>query len=509
MKKPFHSTRGRTLRLCAASCLAFALAVAPLPVTSPGSAPEAHAAGSSHISLPASAAHRAERIKIGLDKAVVIDLPADAHDVLVANPKIADAVVRTTRRLYVFGKEVGQSNIFVFGRNGAQIASIDLVIERDIAGLESTIERLVPGSDIQAEIINDNLVLTGRVSTPQDASRAVEIADIFLKGGENTQARQSGLALIFGDERESQVVNLIKIDGDDQVHLKVTVAEIQRSVLKQLGVRTSVSRDAGAGGLNGTALSTSPFSFSPIGPTNTAVANIASGMLDWAAEFRAMEQTGVMRTMAEPSLTAVSGEQASFKVGGTIQVLESIETEEGAVTAEFADKAYGIAMNFTPTVLTGGRINLKVRTEVTEPTAANAVVVPGRTVPANKIGMRQRLADTTVELPSGGSMVIAGLVQDDIRQNIAGLPGASKIPFFGALFRSREYVRNETELVIIVQPLLVRPTAAKALARPDDKFEPANDGPGYFLGRVNRVFGVKKGKLPPGRYTGTVGFIYE
>jgi len=230
----------------------------------------------------------------------------------------------------------------------------------------------------------------------------------------------------------------------------------------------------------------------------------------------------VMKTLAEPTLTAVSGEQATFKVGGEFNLVtgRDVDAESGAVIYEYERLDYGISLDFKPVVLSPGRISLKVRTSVSEPTTEGSVGLGGAIgrdpagnvrslTGTNMLSIRKRLADTTIELPSGGSMMIAGLVRDDVRQAVHGIPGISKIPILGSLFRSRDFVRNETELVIIVTPYLTKPVARADLAKPDDNFNPAGDGPGMFLGRVNRVYGTMKTNKPNGRYHGVVGFIYK
>jgi pilus assembly protein CpaC len=230
-----------------------------------------------------------------------------------------------------------------------------------------------------------------------------------------------------------------------------------------------------------------------------------------------MEQSGVMKTLAEPTLTAVSGEKATFRVGGEYNLItgrtnsKSDENQNADLTYSNQKIEYGIGLEFQPVVLSAGRISLKVRTSVSEPTTEGASTLEGAgALPGTTLlSIRKRLADTTIELPSGGSMMIAGLVRDDVRQAIGGLPGLSKIPVLGALFRSRDFVRNETELVVIITPYLVRPVARNELARPDDNFNAASDGAGMFLGRVNRVYGTMKTDLPAGRYHGVVGFIYK
>ncbi len=466
-----------------------------------------------------------QRVQLGLNKSVVVDLPTDAYDIIVANPQVADAVTRTSRRIYLFGKGVGETNIFVFGPNGEQIASLDLSVERDVAGLETYLEKFIPGSDINVELLNDNVVLTGTVETPIDSSRAAQLAEIFVHGGEATTGQYSqtvsaptdggGVAIDNPDSerRTSQIVNLLTIIGEDQVTLKVTVAEVNRNVMKQLGVNLIASDTS-----NGISYGAIVDSIYGLGkPLASSGLTIGSSVID--GYLNAMEQQGVMRTLAEPTLTAVSGEKAAFKVGGEFNLVANQNTKQGDKSKGESDTIlytidkveYGIGLEFQPVVLSAGRISLKIRTSVSEPTTEGSVgLSTGLNYPgANLLSIRRRLADTTVELPSGGSMMIAGLVRDDLRQAITGLPGLSKVPVLGALFRSRDFVRNETELVILVTPYLSRPVARTALARPDDNFTPASDGAGMFLGRINRVYGTMQTDKPAGRYHGVVGFIYK
>jgi pilus assembly protein CpaC len=477
----------------------------------------AHAAGKAAVG----ASVAAQRVKLGLNKSVVIDLPSDAYDILVANPSVADAVTRTSRRIYLFGKAVGQTNIFVFGPNGEQIVSLDLDVERDVAGLEDNLKRFIPGSDIHIELVNDNVVLTGTVETPLDAKRAVDLATAFVTGGEATTGQYSQTAAggssnggvdinnPDSERQKSAIINLLQIVGDDQVTLKVTVAEVSRSVMKQLGVNM-----IGNGGSDGISWETFSSPNYGLGKPLAAASglNFSGGAIQ--GYVNAMEQAGVMKTLAEPTLTAVSGEKATFRVGGEYNMTTARtapDKDTGSVTYTNQKIEYGIGLEFQPVVLSPGRISLKVRTSVSEPTTQGAQTLggsgalPGMTI----ISIRKRLADTTVELPSGGSMMIAGLVQDDVRQAMGGLPGLTKIPVLGALFRSRDFQRNETELVVIITPYLVRPVARNDLAKPDDNFTPASDGAGMFLGRVNRVYGTMQTDRPAGRYHGVVGFIYK
>jgi pilus assembly protein CpaC len=436
-------------------------------------------------------------------------------------------VTRSSRRIYLFGKMVGQTNIFIFGENGEEIVSLDIQIERDITGLEANLRRFIPESDIKVEIVSDNIVLTGTVRTPQDAARAASLAEAFLKGGEATtrnttatsESSGDGAVAIYAEQRQvSQIVNLLTIEGEDQVTLKVTVAEVSRQVLKQLGFSGSISD-----GSTGISYANPSNLGNAIDPTGTATISAGIGGLGINTYINAMEQAGVMRTLAEPSLTAISGEPAKFYVGGEFRLAaqQEVTSDEEGTSIERTTQSvdYGIELNFRPVVLAPGRISLQIETNVSEPTWESSQVtgntfigaqtspysIPGNTF----LSIRKREASTTVELPSGGSIVIAGLVQDNIRQAMSGLPGLSKVPVLGTLFRSKDFQRNETELVIIATPYLVRPVARGALSRPDDNFNPENDGATFFLNKVNKVYGRRENNEPTGQYHGAVGFIYK
>lgn len=441
-------------------------------------------------------------LRLGLNKALVVDLPADAHDILVSDPKMADAVTRTSRRIYLFGKTVGQTNIFIFGANGQEIVSLDLQIERDISGLQTNLKRFIPDSDINVEIVSDNIVLTGTVRTPQDSSRAQQLAGAFLKGGEATTRTEtasgsggdSSVALFAEGRQSSQIVNLLQIEGEDQVTLKVTVAEVKRSVLKQIGFDNLVSNSSGLsvaqlGNVSGDITAATG------GGGLSALFKTALGKYNVSSYLNAMEQAGAVRTLAEPTLTAISGQAATFNSGG--QTLYSVIDKDGNVT--ITPYTYGISLAFTPVVLSAGRISLHIQTQVSEPVGTTGAATYNR-----------RAADTSVELPSGGSIALAGLLSDNVQQSTTGTPGASKIPILGALFRQKTFQRDESELVIIATPYLVRPVARNQIARPDDNFSPSNDAGVFFMNRVNKIYGRKD--APPvadADFHGTVGFIYK
>ncbi|TIX92488.1 type II and III secretion system protein family protein [Rhizobium sp. P44RR-XXIV] len=501
----FKISRKASLPLAAA--LSFSVAFAGLPLANIPlflRMQAAFAAGSDSIVTIAGFGTK-RTLKLGLNKALVVDLPADAHDILVSDPKMADAVTRTSRRIYLFGKTVGQTNIFIFGADGKEIVSLDLQIERDIAGLQANLKRFIVDSDINVEIVSDNIVLTGTVRTPQDATRATQLAEAFLKGGEATTRMatasgsnaNNGVALFAEDRQTSQIVNMLQIEGEDQVTLKVTVAEIKRSVLKQIGFDNLVRNSSGgqlvaqlgSPGADGTAAAG--------GGGLASLFKTAVGKYNISTYLNALEQAGAVRTLAEPTLTAISGQAATFNSGG--QTLYAVTNKDGTVTV--TPFTYGISLAFTPVVLSAGRIALHVQTQVSNPVG---------TANAGTATYNQRAADTSVELPSGGSIALAGLLSDSIQQTTNGTPGASKIPILGALFRQKSFQRDESELVIIATPYLVRPVARSQLARPDDNYSPSNDISGFFMNRVNKIYGRKDG--PPvadADFHGTVGFIYK
>ncbi|TCV61753.1 type II and III secretion system protein family protein [Neorhizobium sp. S3-V5DH] len=512
----------RKIRSSVAAGMAFCVAFAGVPVNiaplylAPA---QAQATDASVIRITEGGPGVRKRVALGLNKALVVDLPADAHDILVANPEMADAVTRTSRRIYLFGKTVGQTNIFVFGSHGEEIISLDLEIERDIAGLQQNLRRFLPESNVKVEIISDNVVLSGTVRTPQDSAQAEKLTRAFLKGGEATTRNltaqgNNGDADIFAEARQlSQIVNLLTIEGEDQVTLKVTVAEVSRQVLKQLGFNGSVSGPDGSIGFSNPSNLGNAINTFGMGTLTGSIGNVGL-----ATYMNAMEQAGVMRTLAEPSLTAISGQQAKFYVGGEFRLPAEQEvgvdedTGVPTVTRTVNSVDYGIELNFKPVVLSPGRISLNIETNVSEPTYEGSVATGNGSSPRIQgntyMSIRKREASTTVELPSGGSIVIAGLVQDNIRQAMSGLPGISKVPVLGTLFRSKDFVRNETELVIIATPYLVRPVARSEIARPDDNFNPENDAATFFLNRVNKIYGRKE-PVATGQYHGAVGFIYK
>ncbi len=432
-------------------------------------------------------------LSLGVGKSIVVDLPRDIKDVLVADPKIANAVVRSAQRAYIIGAAVGQTNIVFFDSAGQQIAAYDIAVKRDLNGARAALKQILPNSDIQIDGLGDGIILTGTAANPIEAQQAGDLA-----------ARLAGGA--------DKVVNSIVVRGRDQVMLKVTVAEVARSIIKQLGIDLSGQFNYGTAVVNFN--NSNPFTVSngPLVPGN-AITTSFGATPSVSATIRAMESAGVVRTLAEPNLTAISGESATFISGGEFPIPTGVTcqtTTNGAIgqcvqTVSF--KKFGISLNFTPVVLTEGRISLRVMTEVSEISNENALNggAGGTTIPS----IKTRRAETTLEIPSGGAMAMAGLIQDQTKQAINGLPGLSQLPVLGTLFRSRDFQDNKTELMVIVAPYVVRAVAQKDLSRPDDGFASASDPQSDLLGSINRIYGVP-GRVESARsYRGTYGFITD
>ncbi|MGO3928554.1 type II and III secretion system protein family protein [Rhodopseudomonas pseudopalustris] len=427
----------------------------------------------------------ARPLALGIGKSVVIDLPRDIKDVLVADPKIANAVVRSAQRAYIIGAAVGQTNIVFFDSTGQQIAAYDIAVTRDLNGIRTALRQSIPNADIQVEGLGDGVMLMGSVSTPIEAQQAADLA-----------------ARLAGDA--SKVVNNIAVRGRDQVMLKITVAEVQRDIVKQLGVDLTASMNYGTSVVKFS--NTNPFTQSggPLVANNALTTSFGSGP-SVSATLRAMESAGVVRTLAEPNLTAISGEPASFLAGGEFPVPSGVTCTNSLCTPSVTFKKFGVLLNFTPVVLTEGRISLKVSTEVSEVSSDNSIVIGGLSVPS----IKTRRIESTVEIPSGGSLAMAGLIQEQTKQAINGLPGMTQLPILGTLFRSRDYINRQTELMVMVTPYVVRAVAQKDLSRPDDGFADASDPQSDLLGNINRIYGVPGRTGPAQTYRGRFGFITD
>jgi pilus assembly protein CpaC len=438
-------------------------------------------------------------------KSAVIELPVDAHDVLVSDPKIANVVLSTPRRIYIMGLAAGETDAVFVDGSGRQILRLNVRVDQDISALSQTLNRILPGASLHAEALNDNIILSGEVPSPSDADKAVRLTATFVG-------------------KPEQVINMISVAQPEQVMLKVRIVEVNRQVIKQLGVNLN----ALIGKVGDSAISLSnPASFAVNGGllgglqaeenyTNSAGTKAANGTLE------AFERVGLVRTLAEPNLTAVSGESAKFLAGGEFPVPVG-EDSTGRITVVF--KQFGVGLGFTPVVLSKGRISLKISTEYSEVTNINSltqasstttststtttgsstVTTPSVTIP----GLNIRRAETVVELPSGGAMMIAGLLESTTKQDIDSIPGLMQLPVLGALFRSRDYQANETELVVIVTPYLVKPGRPDQMQTPADGLVMADDISTSLLGQMNKGFD-KPAAPPPGKtYQGPFGYVVE
>jgi pilus assembly protein CpaC len=496
---------GKSFRVSLATALSAAVAIAPTHAfaqVEPADAPALR------ITNGGGGGARSASLVLPYGKSAIIDLPADARDVLISNPEIADATIRTARRAYVIGRQLGQTNLFFFDAAGRQIANVEIRVEPDVDPLNGILRRHSSESQIQAEAVNGSVVLSGTARSAADADRARLIATQFLA--------TSGGGGAAGTE--NRIVNLIQVQGSEQVLVRVRVAtrngfSINGAILGGLsatgGVAENILRpnslaypngvvnpnigpgDAGVGGYqydtNGT--------IDPLDDMETFGPAHVESSRRTDATIEAFERAGLLRVLAEPNLTAISGEAARFLAGGEFPV--PVSSEDGQISVEF--KPFGVGLAFTPVVMSGGRISLKVATEVSELTSEGAIstgdtpirnadgtttVIRGITIPALQV----RRAETTLEMSSGSSIVMAGLIQERTRHAMEGVPGVMNTPVIGALFRSRDFVNNETELVVIVTPYLVRPTAPENLRTPADGFRNPSDSESYLMGRLNSLY---------------------
>ncbi|HEX4767493.1 MAG TPA: type II and III secretion system protein family protein [Lichenihabitans sp.] len=515
-------TRRRRWALSAVASLAAlvgapAAAMAQTPVLTPDLPPAAASPTTSTVVL--APGQHTRRLTIPTGKSLIVDLPSDASEVFVGNPAVANAIVRSARRLYVMAVGNGQTTIFALDKQGHQIAALEFVIVgRDLGDLKSILDTAIPGNEIVVKGIDDTVILTGSVASAVEAQRAYDIASAYVGyssvGGGSASSSGSGSSINFGGPQiiNGKLINSLVIRGQDQVMLKVSVVEIRRDIVKQLGVATN-----GTFGTTSVSNYFSPSAASNLGgyigptPTGYALGGAGSGISgkygSLQAALQAFERNGVAHVLAEPTVTAISGETAQFTAGGTLPIStqSSIDPKTGICTVSTALQPYGVTLNFTPTVLSEGRISLHLAAEVTEPDGTNAA----QYACSNQVGFRTRKNTTTVELPSGGSIVSAGLIERSSTQAISGTPGLMNLPILGALFRSRDYQRDESELMIIVTPYLVKALRSDQVSKPDDGFTDATDPQSWLLGRVNKIYSTADNPVTIQNYRGRVGFIAD
>lgn len=411
---------------------------------------------------------KAGELSVPVNKSQVLRLEQAFTDLSIGNPEVADVVALSNRSVYVLGKSVGTTNLAIYGSGRQLIAVVDVAVTHDVDGLKTKLHDLMPKERIEVRAANDALVLSGTMSNPAQLARAVSLAERFAPG---------------------KVTNMLRVQGSQQVMLQVRVAEVSRSVARELGLKPRIL--------------SSDFSYTTLDPLDltrfgagllTAVAGdvTINGLID------ALEEKGVVKVLAEPNLVALSGDTANFLAGGEFPVPVARDTNNGRDTVTIEFKQFGVSLAFTPTVLDGELINLVVSPEVSQIDPNASIVLNGFNIP----GLSTRRATTTVEMRDGQSFAIAGLLQSNFEDNVRQLPGIGELPVLGALFRSTRFQRQETELVIIVTPHLVKPVSPGALLAPTDYFQAPSDLRLFLMGEVE---GTDSGELAPAQSREVLG----
>lgn len=419
----------------------------------------------------------------------------DMGEVIITDPDVADVYVHGKNKISVIGKTIGTTTLRIFSPNNQLLRSMDVVVTYDLPSIRKALREFLPGERIGVELVNTRIALTGEVSSAQSAATAIEIAEQFVQG-KLTQQEQLERPNRAADDAASvsPVLNLMKISAGQQVMLRIRIGEVQRSVLRELGINLQAI-NAGRAGFE---IATGAASASAFGTIGLNAFQADGGGVGGALD--ALEQDGLVKILAEPNLVALSGEQAEFLAGGEFPIPVP-QGGLGSTTIEY--RQFGVALRFTPYVLSQNRIRIQVNPEVSEPSNDRAFTLPNGTQAPSLITRR---ASTTVELAPGESFMIAGLIRDSITSQINQLPGASEIPILGALARSTSFQRNESELVIAVTPYLVDPLKSGDVKMPTDNFRPASTMESMFYGALGKVFGSSS-QTPS--MEGPVGFITD
>jgi pilus assembly protein CpaC len=430
--------------------------------------------------LPQGTQRPTTEVVLSVGQGEVITLPAAAADVWVANPNVADVDVSNPRQIRLFGKDYGTTTVFVTAANGRVIYSTNVRVGQNLTSIDRMMKAAMPDADIKVITVGQLAILTGTVAAPADVAQAQQIVAALLNPGIDVSNPATPLKIA--------VINRLRSATPLQVNLQVKFAEVSKSFVKNIGVRLKTKDNPGGGFLFGsdngnagtitvdptTGLKTSNYL---VGAQRTTIA--AAGALLGTNVLAALdlgETDGQVTTLANPNLTALSGETGSFLAGGEIPI--PVSQGLGAVSVEY--KQYGVSLAYTPTVLADGRISLRVRPEVSQLSSAGAVTLGGVTIPA----LTTRRAETTVELGSGQSLVIGGLLQSGTDNSIDKTPGLGDVPILGSLFRSNAWKRNESELMIVITPYLVRPVNANEIVLPTDGYKAPDDAGRVFLGRL-------------------------
>ena len=436
---------------------------------------------------------QSQLISLPRGSSMAVDLPADARDVIVPNPLVAEAMLHSPRRITIIGLAPGETDAVVLDNAGRTILSLRIRVDAGVSALQDTLSRVMPGSNVHAEAVNDSVILTGTVFSPGEADRASQVARAFVSAPE-------------------KVINMMTIEGSDQITVRARIVEVQRTAVKQLGLDATAVLASVGEGLTLTQAATFAISGSQLGGGSLTYEDSAGDGSSLSSSLRAFERAGLVRVLAEPNITTANGESAEFLAGGEfpVPVGQEIDGNSSKVTIEF--KPYGVRLGVRPIVLSPGRISLQLSTEVSELTSLGAFTMGGGQGGAALVipGLSVRRASNTVELPSGGSLMIAGLLREDTRQNIDQLPALGDLPVLGALFRSRDYLSGETELVIIVEAYIVSPTSPGRMQTPADGLRIANDAQTILFGQLNQHYGGRNAAAAADSgWTGPVGYVIE
>ena len=435
------------------------------------------------------AASPSAEMRVAVNKSEVLRVDRPLGDIFIGNPEIADVMPLTDRSVYVLGKAVGSTNLTIYDRSKKLIAVVDLAVSFDVDGLKARLFELLPGENVEVRAVNNALVLSGAVSSSARAARASQVAERFAPGA---------------------VTNLLSVRGSQQVMLAVRIAEVSRTVARELGIKPSFQYGGSSGRV--TVATLDPLDLSRFA---AGILDVVSGKFSLNLLIDALEEKGAVRVLAEPTLIALSGDTANFLAGGEFPIPVAQSSGMGGapvITIEF--KEFGVSLAFTPTVLEDGLINLVVNPEVSQIDPNNSINLNGLVIP----GLITRRTTTTVELRDGQSFAIAGLLQSDFTDQVRQIPGLGDVPVLGALFRSAGFQRKETELVIIVTPHLVKPAPAGTLASPTDSFVPPSDADLFLFGRpegkstgpvTQRTSAEVLSAQPGGGIAGTFGHILK
>jgi pilus assembly protein CpaC len=403
-----------------------------------------------------------QRFELGVGKSKVVDLTTSIKRASLANPEVADTVVLSPKQIYLTGKAVGVTTLTLWKENGELFSAFDVTVSPDLSQLREQLHKVLPDEQgILVTAAHDHVTLSGTISNLARQSRALEIAEPYAP---------------------KKVVNLLQVGGAQQVMLEVRVAEMDRNLIRRIGINMAGADKAGNFGvttLNSiTTLADTSTASGPLGQLVTGAVNalvrFQTGDITWTGFIDALKQEDVIKVLAKPTLVAVSGQEAQFLSGGEFPF--PIPQAFGVITIQY--KKFGVGLSFTPTVLTNNRISMAVSPEVSELDFTNALQIQGFNVPT----IATRRATTVVELADGQSFAIAGLLRDNVRETVAKFPVLGDIPVLGALFRSSRYTKNQTELVIIVTPHYVKPMDVAQLALPTDTFVEPNDWEFYLMG---------------------------